>query len=271
MLHYQEWGTGDPLIALAPLALESTAFAGMARVLSEQGVRTIAADLPGFGRTPAPDAPLTPARMAAPVVELARSLEKPPILLGMSLGGRVALEACLRRPRAFRGVVLIAPYLPWRRYRWLLPVARFLDPAWGEYLPLERIWPVLERVAHTLEARPRGPRGTADPGVRLQGDRDPLVAHGAFETLDRFGALRRPAGLAELLESPDARRQLLPARARSLTATQRPAVTPEVLVGRLLHAARGVDRYEQVASLGVVGIRNRHAVADPPGTLHPGQ
>jgi len=155
MLHYQEWGAGDPLIALAPLALESTAFAGMANVLAAQGLRTLAADLPGFGRTPAPDAPLTPARMAAPVIELARSLEKPPILLGMSLGGRVALEACLQRPRAFRGVVLLAPYLPWRRYRWALPVARFLDPAWGEYLPLERIWPLLERLAHTLEARPR--------------------------------------------------------------------------------------------------------------------
>ena len=88
VLHYQEWGSGDPVIALHPLALESSAFAGVAGALSARGLRTLALDLPGFGRSPAPDAPLTPAVMAEPVIELARTLERPPLLLGMSLGGR---------------------------------------------------------------------------------------------------------------------------------------------------------------------------------------
>jgi pimeloyl-ACP methyl ester carboxylesterase len=153
--HYQEWGAGDPVIALHPLALESTAFSGVAHALAGEGLRTLAVDLPGFGRTPGPAGPLTPARLAAPVVELARSLAAPPVLVGMSMGGRVALEAALQEPRTFRGVVLIAPYLPWRRFRWALPAARLLDPDWAGRLPLEKAWPVLKTVAETIEARPR--------------------------------------------------------------------------------------------------------------------
>ena len=72
-LHYQEWGQGDPLIALHPLALESTAFAGLGAALARRGMRPLAADLPGFGKTPAPEGPLTPARLADAVLELVRS------------------------------------------------------------------------------------------------------------------------------------------------------------------------------------------------------
>jgi len=155
-VYYQQWGAGDPLIALHPLALESTAFAGVATALEPLGLRTLAADLPGFGRTPAPDdTALTPAVLAQPVIELARSLERPPLLLGMSLGGRVALEAALEAPDAFRGLVLVASYLPWRRRRAAMAQAARLDPAWGGRLPLERIWPVLKRVAESIEAVPQ--------------------------------------------------------------------------------------------------------------------
>jgi pimeloyl-ACP methyl ester carboxylesterase len=154
MLHYVEWGAGDPVIALHPLALESSAFEGTAWRLARQGLRTLAVDLPGFGRTPAPEGPLTPARLAEPVVELARSLERPPILLGMSLGGRVALEAALTSPSAFRAAVLVAPWLPWRSGRRALSLARFMSPDWAARLPLEWIWPLLKCAADTIETRP---------------------------------------------------------------------------------------------------------------------
>jgi pimeloyl-ACP methyl ester carboxylesterase len=155
LLEYEEWGSGEPLIALHPLALESSAFAGLGRRLASDGIRTLAVDLPGFGRSPGPDAPLTPARLAAPVLELARSLERPPLLLGMSMGGRVALEVALTDPTAVRGVVGVAPYLPWRRRRRLLGLAGRLDPAWAERLPLEHAWPLLKRVTDTLDGLPQ--------------------------------------------------------------------------------------------------------------------
>jgi len=154
VIHYQQWGEGDPLIALHPLALESSAFTGVGAHLANLGIRTLACDLPGFGKTPTIEGPLTPAALAEPVIRLARSLERPPILLGMSLGGRVALEVALQAPESVRGLVLIAPYLPWRRYHQLNRMARFLDPQWGHRLPLERLWPLLKFSTIALEGLP---------------------------------------------------------------------------------------------------------------------
>jgi pimeloyl-ACP methyl ester carboxylesterase len=153
-LFTQEWGRGEPVIMLHPLALESTALGGVGRLLARRDVHAIAADLPGFGRTPGPDAPLTPARMAEPVIELARSLAKPPVVLGMSMGGRVALEAAFCEPAAFRGVVLVAPFLPWRSGGSMLSLARWISPKAAERIPLEWLWPLLQRVSTTLEGRP---------------------------------------------------------------------------------------------------------------------
>jgi len=154
LLHYEEWGEGDPVIALHPLALESSAFRGVAGVLESRGLRTLAVDLPGFGRTPAPEGALSISRLAEPVLELARELERPPLLLGMSLGGRVALEVALMDPRAVRGAVLVAPFLPWRRGRRALALMERFDPRWGERLPLEKAWPLLKRVAEAVESVP---------------------------------------------------------------------------------------------------------------------
>jgi pimeloyl-ACP methyl ester carboxylesterase len=154
-VHVQEWGAGDPLIALHPLALESTAFAGVAKRLEALGLRTLGVDLPGFGATPAPDdTALTPAILAEPVIELARSLERPPIVMGMSMGGRVALEVALAAPEAISGVVLVAPYLPWRTWRSAIGLARHMNPAWAEKLPLERAWPILRHSSDLLDALP---------------------------------------------------------------------------------------------------------------------
>ena len=153
-LHVRRWGRGRPVIALHPTALDSSAFAGVGPALAAHGLRTIAVDLPGFGRTPAPREPLTPARLAEPVVEMARRMRERPALVGMSMGGRVALEAALLEPEAFRAVVAIAPYLPWRRFRWVLQLAHLISRRAAEELPVEIAWPLLKRVADALDATP---------------------------------------------------------------------------------------------------------------------
>lgn len=153
-LYTREWGRGETLIALHPLALESSAFEGMASVLAGAGLRTLAVDLPGFGRTPIARGRPDPATLADPVIDLARSLDAPPRLLGISLGGRVALECALRAPEAFRSAILISPYLPWKRARWMLAAARFLDPDRAARLPVERIWPLLRWLTLGLERIP---------------------------------------------------------------------------------------------------------------------
>ena len=150
-LFTREWGAGDPVIALHPLGLESSGFAGLGRALASRGYRTIAVDLPGFGRTPAPKGPLTPARLAEPIIELARQLDRPAVVLGLSLGGRVVLEAALAAPDAFRAVVAIAPYLPWRRYRFLLTGAQLITPAWADWMWMT----TRSRSSRTPRHRPR--------------------------------------------------------------------------------------------------------------------
>lgn len=154
MLHVQAWGKGRPLIALHGLGLESTCFAGLGEGLAGHGIRTLSADLPGFGRTPAPAGGITMRSLAEPVIELARELGDPPLLLGMSLGGRVVLEAALREPSAFRGLVLVAPALPRRYPPWIMQAARFLSPQLAERIPIEVAWPLLKRMANTREADP---------------------------------------------------------------------------------------------------------------------
>jgi pimeloyl-ACP methyl ester carboxylesterase len=154
MLHRREWGAGPPVIAMHPLGLESSAFEGFGTVLARRGLRTVAVDLPGFGRTPMPERPPTPAVMAEPVIALARSLEPKPVVLGISMGGRVALEAALQAPDAFAGVIAIAPYLPWLRFRAAMQWASLIDPRVAAWIPLERAWPVLRWVARGLETLP---------------------------------------------------------------------------------------------------------------------
>lgn len=154
MMYRREWGAGQPVIAMHPLGLESSAFEGFGKVLARGGLRTIAVDLPGFGQTPAPHDRLSPSVMAEPVIALARSLPMPPIVLGISMGGRVALEAALTAPGAFRAVIAIAPSLPWRRFRVLVDLAHFIDPRIAEWLPLERGWGALRWLAGALETLP---------------------------------------------------------------------------------------------------------------------
>ncbi len=154
-VYKRQWGRGRPVIALHPLGLESSGFAGFGKVLAERGIRTVALDLPGFGKAPAPPgAELTPALLAEPVIACARAMRQKPAVIGISLGGRVALEAALTAPDAFHSVMPIAPYMPWRNYRFLLQGARLIRPGAAAWIPLERIWPQLRWLAETMEKTP---------------------------------------------------------------------------------------------------------------------
>jgi pimeloyl-ACP methyl ester carboxylesterase len=167
-LHAREWGSGEAVIALHPLGLESSAFAGFGEILAARGMRTIALDLPGFGRTPAMEGALTPARLAAPVLAHARQLRQPAALIGISLGGRVALECALTAPELFRSVIAIQPYMPWLRFRQMLEFARLMSPELAGRIPVDRLWPLLRGVSWLGQFTPfLGDDEIAQSGVRL--------------------------------------------------------------------------------------------------------
>ena len=91
--------------------------------------RVLAPDLPGFGQSEAPAASYTPAWYAAWVEAFQHAVgARRAVVLGNSLGGRVALEAGLTHPRSVRGLVLLTPSPAFRRLRQLVPAARLLRP-----------------------------------------------------------------------------------------------------------------------------------------------
>lgn len=50
------------------------------------------------------------------------------VVLGNSLGGRIALEMTLRRPERVRALLLLAPALTFRRIRQFVPLVRIMRP-----------------------------------------------------------------------------------------------------------------------------------------------
>ena len=91
--------------------------------------RVIAPDLPGFGESAAPRASYSPAWYAAWVEALQHQLGmRRAVILGNSLGGRIALEAGLTHPKSVRGLVLLTPSPAFRRLRQWIPAVRLMRP-----------------------------------------------------------------------------------------------------------------------------------------------
>ncbi len=113
-------------------------FTAAARLLAERGIASLAIDLPGFGASLAP-AHAGGARYYADLVAPAiLGAGDGLVLVGHSLGGRVAVVLAARQPERYREVILVgAPLLrgapgksPWR-YRLVRALARrrLLSPA----------------------------------------------------------------------------------------------------------------------------------------------
>ncbi len=102
--------SGHPVVLLHGLFGSARNFGAIARTLGE-GARVIALDLRNHGASPhAPD--MRYAAMAADVLEtLAARDALPAVLIGHSMGGKVAMRAALDRPDAVAGLVVadIAP------------------------------------------------------------------------------------------------------------------------------------------------------------------
>jgi 3-oxoadipate enol-lactonase len=123
--------------------------------------RLLRLDLRGFGRSPLEAGPFAHAR------DLIGALEEhelaPAALVGVSLGGRVALEVALERPELVRALVLVAPGLP--GHEW----SQELRSAWAEEEAAFEAGDLDAAVEASLRTWVDGPRRrpeVVDPHVR---------------------------------------------------------------------------------------------------------
>ncbi len=105
-MYYERSGVGEPLVLVCGLGLDISECARLIGLLAEH-YAVLAFDNRGAGRTNMPDAPYTIPRMAQDTVGLMRSLDTPHAhIVGISMGGRIALEVALSHPEMVHSLVL---------------------------------------------------------------------------------------------------------------------------------------------------------------------
>ena len=101
-------GTGPTLVFLHGLGMTAHTWDACADHLDDR-FSVVAVDLPGHGDSPCPDDPAAFTRDAAlaDIDDVLATLDAPPILIGHSLGGYLALAYAATRPDATRGIVVL--------------------------------------------------------------------------------------------------------------------------------------------------------------------
>ena len=110
---YTEQGQGDTAVVLLHgVGGGQGAFSATLPVLAQAGYRAVAWDAPGYGGSSlatSGEGPLTMTGMAQALLRLVRHIgAKRTVVLGHSMGGMIAQEACFLQPGAFDGLVLFA-------------------------------------------------------------------------------------------------------------------------------------------------------------------
>src|SRR4051812_5231868 len=107
-LHYEEHGSGEPLVLLHGGLGAGETFGAIMPSLSADR-RVIAVDLQAHGGTADVDRPLRPQTMADDVAALIEHLDLPRAdVMGYSLGGTVALRTAIQHPERVRRLVVVS-------------------------------------------------------------------------------------------------------------------------------------------------------------------
>lgn len=107
-MYYEIYGVGKPLVLIGGLGIDLSEFDGISRWLAQK-YRVLAFDNRGAGRTDKPDIPYSIEMMAEDTEELmnALAIERASIL-GISMGGHIALELTLRHPERVERLILVS-------------------------------------------------------------------------------------------------------------------------------------------------------------------
>lgn len=103
-------GAGPPIVLVHGLSSSLGFWDKQVAVLAGKGYRVLALDLPGYGASARPDAPLTPPWYAAFVADFMASVGAPrATVVGHSMGGQIALWLALDHAARVDRLVLAAP------------------------------------------------------------------------------------------------------------------------------------------------------------------
>lgn len=112
-VHYAEYGSGTPLLALHGAGADHREIAGALEPIfcNVPGFRRLYPDLPGMGRTPAPESITSNDDVLDILLALIDSTigDDPLLVLGQSYGGYLARAIADRRPDQVVGLALICP------------------------------------------------------------------------------------------------------------------------------------------------------------------
>lgn len=107
-LAYEEAGSGQPLLLIHAGIADRSMWDDTQGAFADR-YRVIRPDLRGYGETPLPDGPFV---YAADMAELLRGLDAPRAhVIGVSMGGSVAMDLALAHPELVDRLVLVAPGL----------------------------------------------------------------------------------------------------------------------------------------------------------------
>lgn len=220
-LWYAESGPADgrPLLLLHAALQTHESMAPLAEELAPLGLRLIAVDLPGHGRSVHPG-PLTIRAMADAVADLMDRLGLDrPLAAGYSLGGMVAIELALRGRIA--GLVVLASRIRPAgdaRATFAPAAIRRRSPLWARQLAEKHTATPWEALATALGDElaswpgfdPQALAALSVPVLVVQGDRDQMVPLEQGQELARLAPRGRfrlvpRAGHPELLYRADAR------------------------------------------------------------------
>ena len=105
-IYYEVQGEGDPLLLIGGLAIDLTQMKDIVGGLSKRQ-KVIAFDNRGVGRTDKPDTPYTIDIMAEDAAGLLKAVgDYPAHVLGISMGGRIALALALGHPELVKSLIL---------------------------------------------------------------------------------------------------------------------------------------------------------------------
>jgi pimeloyl-ACP methyl ester carboxylesterase len=148
-------GEGPPLLLLHGLGAFKVTWVPVLSALAEDH-RVIAPDLPGHGESGKPSADYTPRYFAHAMRCLLDEVGvERAVVIGNSLGGRVAIELAMRSPGRVAALGLLDPALPGFRWRYIVGFTRVIPTGMGAFpVPLRERW--MELAIRRLFAHPAG-------------------------------------------------------------------------------------------------------------------